>query len=531
MSKASTLAGAPARIGSATHRTACAVLAGLALAACAGLPPGADYPRVATREIVPASETRAGRALATLGLAHGEQSGFRIITAGIDGLVMRVQMIDAAERSIDLQYFIYRSDRTGRRVTAALRRAVARGVRVRVLVDDADLGTGGADLLALDGQQDAQVRVFNPFAYRGPHMALRVAEFLFNQRRLDYRMHNKLLVADGTAALMGGRNIGEEYFQLDPRLQVADDDVFVAGPVAAQLDGTFYEYWNSPLAIPAAALRKRRAGPAPAVQEPLPYEAAMASGEPYAGMLAGTQPLVWARALLVYDSPEKRRVIDGERRGRLLNPELLAVLGATQHELLMITPYVVPAAAELQLLQSLRQRQVQVRILTNSLEGAPGLFAQSGYMRVRPLLLREGVELHESRALLGSVRGSGQSARIARFGNYALHAKLFVVDGSQLFVGSMNFDQRSQGLNTEVGLVIDSPELAAQTAQRFAGMTELQNAYAVRLLPGEPGDGKRIAWVTMQSGKEIALWREPARNEWRRAGAWLFSLLPFGREQ
>ncbi|EQD46831.1 phospholipase D/Transphosphatidylase, partial [mine drainage metagenome] len=161
--------------------------------------------------------------------------GFRIVSTGVNGFLLRVQLIDAAQRTLDLQYFIFRGDQTGRLITDALRRAAARGVRVRILVDDGETVAGDGQILALDGQPNIEVRVFNPFVYRGHSELLRGLEFLFDASRLDYRMHNKLLIADNSVALIGGRNIGNQYFQMDPHSQLADDDVFSVGPVVKRL--------------------------------------------------------------------------------------------------------------------------------------------------------------------------------------------------------------------------------------------------------------------------------------------------------
>src|SRR5271166_423997 len=216
----------------------CALIAAIAAAlsgGCAGLPPGANYPRNASVALASPQETRLGAHFADLAQAHGAMSGFHILPVGVDGFLARVQMIDAAERTLDLQYFIFRGDESGHLITEALIRASARGVRVRVLVDDGDTEDGDERLLALDGQPSLEIRVFNPFAYRGHVELRRAAEFLFNGRRLNYRMHNKLLVVDNAIALIGGRNIGNQYFQIDPESQFADDDVFTAGPVVQKL--------------------------------------------------------------------------------------------------------------------------------------------------------------------------------------------------------------------------------------------------------------------------------------------------------
>lgn len=494
-------------------------------------------------------ETHLGGQFASAAREHGGTSGFRIITVGVDGFLTRVQMIDAAERTLDLQYFIFRGDETGRLLTDALLRAADRGVRVRVLIDDGDTIAGDEQIIALDAHPAIEIRIFNPFAYRGHARLLRTGEFLFNASRLDYRMHNKLLVVDNAVALIGGRNIGNQYFQMDPESQFADDDVFAAGPIASQLSATFDEYWNSPFAIPAEALgRKQRTAAALAahreqasVRRPeqqlrplktggIDYVKRIALGEPYAGMISGQLPLVWAHAQVVCDSPDKKHVENGARAGRLMTRPVVDAAGAVQSELLMVTPFFIPADEEVQLLKDLRQRQVRVRILTNSLESTPDPAAQSGYLHYRVPLLEEGVELYEVRSLLGNARGSGQTAKLSRYGNYALHAKLFVFDRRKVFIGSMNFDQRSKRINTEVGLIIDSPELARQTAIRFEAMAQPENSYALALRAGSAGNSPRLVWHTQEDGKAVEYAREPARSAWQRLKVKLLALLPLARE-
>jgi putative cardiolipin synthase len=529
-------------------RLALVIVIATVLGGCAGLPPGADFPKVASVALAHPEATRLGGQFATASQAHDGTSGFRIITVGIDGFLTRVQMIDAAERTLDLQYFIFRGDETGRLLTEAVLRAADRGVRVRVLIDDGDTIAGDEQIMALDAHPAIEIRIFNPFAYRGHGRLRRHSEFLLNAPRLDYRMHNKLLVVDNAVALIGGRNIGNQYFQMDPESQFADDDVFAAGPIAGQLSATFDEYWNSQFAIPAEALgRKKRSAAALAVHreqaserpghhvQPLKgsgvdYVKRIATGEPYAGMISGQLPLVWAHARVVCDSPDKKHVENGSLAGRLMTRPVGDAASAVQSELLMVTPFYIPADEEVQLLKDLRKRNVRVRILTNSLESAPELGAHSGYLHYRVALLEDGVELYEIRSLLGNARGSGQTAMLSRYGNYSLHAKLFVFDRQKLFIGSMNFDQRSKRLNTEVGLIIDSPELARQTALRFEAMAQPENSYVLELRPGGAGGRPHLVWHTQEDGKAVEYVREPARSAWQRVKVKLLSLLPLARE-
>jgi putative cardiolipin synthase len=513
------------------------------IAGCATLP-GEHFPKIASVALTHSEDTRLGRKFASATREHSGTSGFRIITSGVDGLVARVELIDSAERTLDLQYFIFHGDETGRLVIDALLRAAARGVRVRVLVDDGATLAGDERVNALDGHPQIEVRVFNPFRYRGHGAALRASEFLLNASRLDYRMHNKLLVVDNQVALIGGRNIGNPYFQIDPASQFADDDVFAAGPIAAELSATFDQYWNSAFTIPAQALGggKRpvaaRADPRVRAGEQLvplgsggsDYITRIATGEPVAGILSGTLPLVWAHVRVVCDSPDKKHVASGALSGRLMTQSVADAAGAVQSELLMVTPYFIPAPEDRQLLMDLRQRSVRVRILTNSLESTADLSAQSGYIHNRAPMLEHGVELNEIRAQLGNARGSGQTAKVSRHGNYGLHAKLMVFDRKTLFIGSMNYDQRSKYLNTEVGLLIDSPILAQQTVERFEAMTQLENSYSLALLPASPGSSSRLAWTTREAGKTVTYTREPARSGWQRLEMKFLSLLPLDRE-
>jgi cardiolipin synthase C len=387
-----------------------------------------------------------------------------------------------------------------------------------------------------------EVRIYNPLRYRGHNKFRRGAEFLFDKARVDYRMHNKLMVADNVVAIIGGRNIGNQYFQIDPGSQFGDDDVVVAGPIVPRLSAVFDEFWNSPMAVPAQVIDKTDASE----QALSRYLTALdeyrerlktapadkAQGEPkqpFREIVSGHAPLHWAPVKLVYDSPDKKDVGKRGAPGSLISKAMAEQTDAVSTELLMVTPYFVPSSDELAQLAGARQRHARVCILTNSLEAGPSTEAQSGYMHYRVQLVREGVELHEVRALLGSARGSGQGKAISRHGNYALHAKLFVFDRKTSFVGSMNFDQRSKRLNTEIGLLIASPELSADLATRFDALTQLDNSYAVTLSDGAKGK-QHLVWTTQEAGTVVHLDTEPARNAWQRIRVRLLSALPLDRE-
>jgi cardiolipin synthase C len=519
----------------------CALLCG-----CASLP-GRDFPRApSSPPAEPPNPALLQPLAASLG-AHvaDAESGFRVYATGVDGLLLRLELIQAAHSSLDLQYYIFRGDESGKLITEALREAAARGVRVRILVDDGETVRGDEQLYALAGQANVQIRIFNPWRYRGHNGFMRGVEYLFGHSRLDFRMHNKLFIADRAIALVGGRNIGDEYFQVDPGWQFADGDVFTAGPAVQELAVNFEQFWQSQLAIPvqallpakdtdavaAEALAQRVTVPQKADNAGVHYEEKLSANEPLASVLAGRSPLDWANAEVAADGPYKgKQLAEGATVSSLLFAPVAQAIRATRTELTIVTPYLVPSPDEMKLLEELRAEQRGVRILTTSLEAQSSVAAHAGYMHYRVPLLQSGVQLYEIRARPQSPRGTGQPAELSRYGNYSLHAKLLVFDRSGTYVGSMNFDQRSRRLNTENGLIIHSGAIAAQALHRFDLMTQPENAYAVRWQEQEPGDAPALTWQTVESGKPLTLQREPARSWWQKFEAHLLALFPIDRE-
>lgn len=478
------------------------------------------------------STTTWGRQFARAGDSSQRLSGFRILQAGVDGLAARVQLIRGAERSLDLQYFIFRGDSSGSLIIQELRKAADRGVRVRVLVDDGDTMAGDEHVLQLDGYRDIQVRVFNPFNYRGHNRILRNLDFALHKQRLDYRMHNKLMVADNVIALVGGRNIGNQYFQVDPASQFADDDVFTVGAVVPALSGCFDLFWNNDLAIPATQLNRHRKLTATAATS-VPLDggslARIESGQPIAGLVSGATPVIWADGQVLYDSPEKRLIERHQSRGALMSSAVEDAIQASKNDVVIVSPYFVPSNHELALLEAARARSATVRMLTNSLESNPELAAHSGYRKVRMPLLQSGVNIYEIRARLDSVRGSGQGRQIARYGNYALHGKMYVFDRRRVFLGSWNYDRRSLNINTEIGVLIDSPLVAQEILRRFTEMIDRKAAYQV-VLESSDANAPHLVWKAELDQQPIALYVEPSRGWWQRVKARVLALLPLQPE-
>lgn len=515
----------------------------LSLAGCVSLPQSAH--REAEPPQRPATGSWLNKTFEDALARHPATSGFHLFSAGIDGLLLRLELIDKARESLDLQYYIFRCDDTGRLVQQALLRAADRGVHIRIITDDGETVPGDEKLLRLAAHPKIEVRIFNPFGYRGHNKVLRATDFLFHKSRLDYRMHNKLMLVDGTLAITGGRNIGDQYFQVNPDSQFGDDEVLALGPVVDRLGVEFADYWNSPTTVPAELVQRHQTDAKALAQYRdelnalrlqadthdkfdgygAQFQQRLQSDDPLHTLATDESTLTWANATVLYDSPEKRQIKQGEGFGRLMYRPITEKIAATRSELLMITPYFVPMPSEVRLLEEKTQQKVSTRILTNSLAAAPDILAQAGYARHRKTLLKDGVQLYEIRSDLGSARGSGESKQLTRYGTYALHAKLFVFDRTAVFVGSMNLDQRSVRLNTEMGLVIDSQQLADTIASRFNALTTPENAYKVTLTP--PGT---LLWTTQENGTPLELRKEPARSGFQRFEMHFLSLLPLDRE-
>jgi putative cardiolipin synthase len=518
-------------------RGAVLTLFAAALAGCATVgPPGADYPRTVTHAVDPvAAHTRLGELTAAWSAAHEGLSGFRLLPGGIDSFTLRAEMADAAQRTLDAQYFILHGDDTGRLFIARLLAAADRGVRVRLLLDDANTIGGDADVVALAAHPNVEVRLFNPFRIRPSLQPLRVFEFaLGGFERLDYRMHNKLLVADNAIAVAGGRNIGDEYFAANRSFEFGDFDVFVAGPAVRRLSASFDTYWNSKLAIPSKALSDIGERSLERYRAELDehhramarsdYERGVAGGNPLAAIVSGTSPLVWAHAEVLYDSPDKQAVQSGAAGGRLLRERLMEACRSTRRELVIVTPYLVPGQAQLDMLYGLRERGVRVRILTNSLASTDVPVVHAGYRKLRVPMLLHGIELYEVKPQLGRPQVGRTTLVREPIGRFSLHAKVFVFDRRRVFVGSANFDMRSFHLNTEVGLIIDSPELAQQAVTRFEAITVLANSY--RLTLGEHFGDPVVRWVTEEDGQRTVLAEEPGGSFWRELVVGAVSILP-----
>ena len=502
------------------------------LAACGSLP--ANSPdRPLEQAIALDPKTTLGR-IAQLSQPAPELSGFRLMPLGLFSLDARVQLARRAEASLDVQYYQFANDETGRWLLRALRDAAVRGVRVRVLLDD--LYTGGDDelWLAFAAHPNVEVRLFNPFCCaREEGVGGRYLGSLGELRRVNHRMHNKLFIADGAMAVIGGRNVANEYYLRGATENFVDVDAFTVGFIVPPLQFHFDRYWNSAAAYPIQAITRTGVPPdelrrqfdawtGPATTPPpeaLPKTDILGYGPISDDLDFGRLGLVWGDAFVFADHPDKP--FDSTSGGAPLDTSvtfnLFEVIRSAKSEVVASSPYFVPGDLSLAMLRDLRSRSVEVAVMTNSLASTDEPAVHIGYSRHREELLRMGVELYE---LSGS--RLKENKRMFLFGESLgrLHAKLVVVDKSVLFIGSMNLDPRSASLNTELGAVVRSPALAKELL-RVIDIDRYQSAYRVRLR----GTGSGLEWISTDGEKETVLTQEPDSTSWLRIKSWL--LAPF----
>jgi putative cardiolipin synthase len=457
--------------------------------------------------------------------AHPGVDGVYALHDGRSAFAARMLLADTAACSLDLQYYIWHGDRTGTLLFDAVRRAADRGVRVRLLLDDTNTWGVETLLATLDAHPNIEVRLFNPV--RSPRW--RVLGMLTDFRRLNRRMHNKSFTADGAVTIVGGRNIGDEYFEAGEEVDFADLGVLVVGPVVTEVRELFGRFWASRHSVPlvelfSAARRAARvdlgARAAEIEREPaaVEYRRVLQLTTLAQDLLSGALPFEWTGARLVADEPTK---LDRPPESATMNATLRQVLGVPQRELHVISSYFVPTPDGVWAFDALARRGVRVHALTNALEATDVAAVHAGYVKYRRPLLRAGVRLFEWRSH-GSTRERRWRGRgIMQASAASLHAKAFAVDGERSYVGSCNLDPRSAALNTEMGFVIDSPELARSIARAFEARVP-EAAYEVRLAP----DGRSLRWIERTPDGEVIHTREPGAGLARRAFVRVLSWLP-----
>lgn len=501
-------------------RRASAIAMVLLLGACAQLPPRPALPdasafAVATRGVL-------AERLAPVEARHAGKSGFRLVSTGTEAYAVRAHSARAAVSSLDIQTYIWHGDMTGKLMARHVLAAADRGVRVRILVDDLDARAKNDGFAALDVHENVEVRLFNPMASR-KGMLGKAAEFGTRFRRLNHRMHNKSWIADNRIAVVGGRNLGDEYFDAHDGTNFIDLDFLMAGPVVRAASVTFDRFWNSPSNYPIAALlaepatgvnlQRLRAVLETAAQDlqQSTYLQVLREDETVADLVSGETSLHWTPDWqFVSDAPDKIDLPRGKRSAVLqaLRP---AMVGA-KTELGLISPYFVPGKRGTEQLVAVATRGARVRILTNSLAATDVAAVHGGYARYRRPLLRGGVQIWELKPT-GANRGNFS---LAGSSGSSLHTKAALVDDRTIFVGSYNLDPRSTSLNTEQGVLASHSALAAEMTRLFERELRGSRSWRVDLVDA------RLRW---DDGREL-LAGDPGSTMSERLLAWLTRILP-----
>ena len=451
--------------------------------------------------------------------AERQDSGIYLLDDAHDAFVARATLIESADHALDIQYYIWHNDVSGNLLFNMLYRAADRGVRVRLLLDDNN--TNGMDniLAALNHHANIEIRLFNPFMNR----KWRALGYLTDFPRLNRRMHNKSLTADNRATIVGGRNIGDEYFNVSGDTVFADMDVLATGKIVGEVSQDFDRYWASESAYPlervipkadvAKGMAELNAGGRQNGAVLQRYHQDLAQSHLLEAIKNNNVPWQPAHTRLISDDPAKG--LDRDRHKPAIGAKLSQALMPEQ-EIYLVSPYFVPTQSGTEALADMAQQGIKVTVLTNSLQATDVAAVHSGYSKYRKPLLQAGITLYELKP--GSAVPKGRDRGLTGSSSTSLHAKTFVVDRARVFVGSFNLDPRSARLNTEMGVLIDSPEIAGEIQRSLVEATP-QHAYQVTL-----NQQQKLQWQDPQSGETHQ--KEPEAGFWKRLTVKLLSVLP-----
>ncbi len=495
---------------------------------CVSLPDNSM--RTSSMVITDSDTTSLGKVFNQLLEQHPDKSGVYMLRDGLDAFVGRAALARLAERSIDVQYYMFHQDTVGRLLIKELLDAADRGVRVRFLLDDMYGGEADDVWLALDSHPSFEVRLFNPFV-RGHSKNL---QFITRLKTVNYRMHSKTFTVDNQATIVGGRNIGNEYFNADPNLAFTDRDVMAIGPVVPDVSDQFDEYWNSDNAFPITTLQsdmvsmgleklhQEIAGIA-RQDEALAYVNALQNSALATALMNHTARFNIAEAVVIYDSSEK--LTKGANwKSDLLISQLAPYIQKSTKEFILVSPYFVPGKKGADELCKLSERGVDVRVLTNSLVSNDVAAVHTGYIRHRKELLRCGVHLYELNEQLKKIEEGKKFTWLPGLSKSSLHAKTMSMDGTIMFVGSFNFDQRSLNINNEIGILFNHPEIVSESSRHFHEHIE-KIAFRVELVKDEKGS-ETMRWTGTEDGKEVVFYSEPYASFWKRLKVNLMRILP-----
>ena len=446
-----------------------------------------------------------------------QHSGFSLLDGSHDALQWRLALIDSAESSLDIMTYLWYPDASGLLVLERAVLAARRGVRVRLIVDD--LLTIGQEQghANLQNEPNIEVRFFNPWEKRG--VASRAGQMIVQMERLNTRMHDKLLIADGRAAILGGRNIGDHYFGLGHDFNFHDLDVLAIGHMAEQSNAMFDHFWNSEWVVSAENLttepdqEKSDAGWQRMVESSRNAEELESFAREFKDWSTELAQLETrlrpGTGYLIYDEVSASGVEHS------MHGAMFSVFDMAQHELLVANAYLIPGEHGIEFLQGLVERGVDVHLITNSLASHDLPAVHPHYAAQRKHIIGTGASLYEFRAD-AAVQSIVNVPPIA--GKFVgFHTKASVADGRHVFIGSMNLDPRSAAINTEMGAVIDSEGLGEELRMLLLRDMNGDNAWRVTLT-----DADRLQWQNSDETVDS----QPKRNFMQNVMNVIFKILP-----
>jgi putative cardiolipin synthase len=530
-------------VGDLPVRAFClSVLLLLALGACA--PAIRDGDKSAESALQKRDDTALGRRIAPALAAHPGQTGMRLVSSNLDAFALRMLGARHAEVSLDLQYYIWHNDLTGKLLAGELVRAADRGVKVRLLVDDMDVRSKEGALQTMNAHENIEVRLFNPFK-SASGMTRTFVEFLFRGSALNHRMHNKAFIADGQFALVGGRNVGDEYFGASGETNFSDMDLAMIGPAVAATSAAFDMYWNHPTAVRVEYLKRGEpiVGGLDALRDAIsahereardsPYVQRLRDSEELAAIMDGSNQTIWSSDVQVLSDPPSKADKKAKDDPNTVLARLSERFAAAETSLVILSPYFIPGKKGSEGLVAIAARGARVEVITNSLAATDVAAVHGGYSRYRKRLIKGGVSIYELKPHADTSKSAGgvfgsQASQGSKGGSagVSLHTKAAIIDDEYVFVGSFNLDPRSAWLNCEMGVMVRSPELARELAAIADRKTDPANSFKVSL-----NENNQLRWTHQDAGEmQTVSTSEPQAGSKRKIVAWIARILPLQRQ-
>jgi len=485
------------------------------------------YPRTSSHALKNYRSTDIGKIIEREVARHPGKSGFEVIRYGREAFTARIAMTDVTDKTLDLQYYLWDPDETGRLLALHTLQVADRGVKVRILLDD--IGLQGRDdmIAAMDAHPNIEIRIFNPFSNRGLHML----DFLTDTDRVNHRMHNKTVIMDNAFAIVGGRNIGNHYFGVSKDINFRDIDIAAVGPIVRDVSKMYDYFWNGKWSVPISVItnktytmkdleKERKKLEKKIRKDRYPYPLAQDSRQLQNTLKQMLKRFVWAKGEVLYNDPKQMKLARDKQTYTMIS-SLHDRMSHLQKSMYIESAYFIPRKDGIEHLIGLSKKGIDIRVLTNSLKSNDVLAAYAGYNNYRMELLINGIDIYELRDDAGASKIINHTAADTKV-RTGLHAKIMVFDEKDLFIGSFNLDPRSSKINTEGGLYIKSAALTKRVMAYMSEGIKAENAYHLTL-----DKNGHILWETVEKGKKKVYTSEPKTGAWDKLKVTIFQMMPF----